>query len=103
MLRDRDEMRTAELEFEEAKAKRAEAIMNHKMALAKEHTKLIARRDAGEKLTQSDIENIKIGKLTEPSDVLDTYYIGLKCDSDYRIKKIIWHEFERDYFGSKGQ
>lgn len=101
MLRSEDEIVQIEQAFEDSKAKRFKANMEFKAAKGEYHTKLIARREAGEILTIADMKALEDSAINRDPKVQSAYLEFIKADGAYRLAKVEWESAKRAYWDSK--
>lgn len=90
-----------EAKFENAKADRLIAKHRWDSAKGKLHMTLVARREAGEKLTIEDMKAIKDSAIDNDPDVRETYLMFISADSEYRAAKVKFDDATRRYWDSK--
>lgn len=87
--------------FEDSKANRMAAKFAWEAAKGKLHMELVARREAGEKLTISDMKAIEAKAINDVEDVRTSYLDFIESDSKYRSAKVKWEAAKRDYWDKK--
>lgn len=87
--------------FENAKADRLIAKHRWDAAKGKLHMTLVARREAGEKLTIEDMKAIKDSAIDNDPDVRETYLMFITADSAYRSAKVKFDAATREYWDAK--
>lgn len=90
-----------EMEFEESKANRMIAKHRWDSAKGKFHSELVARREAGEKLTIADMKALKDSAIDNVPDVRETYLMFVAADSAYRAAKVKFDAATRTYWDQK--
>lgn len=91
----------AESKFENAKAARLIAKHRWDAAKGRLHMELVARREAGENLTVSDIKAIEAVSIDNVDYVKSAYLAFINADSDYRAAKISFDACTRNYWDCK--
>lgn len=91
----------AESKFENAKAARLIAKHKWDAARGRLHMELVARREAGENLTVSDIKAIEAVSIDNVDYVKAAYLDFIKADSDYRAFKVEFDAATRHYWDNK--
>lgn len=91
----------AESKFENAKAARLIAKHRWDAAKGRLHMELVARREAGETLTVSDIRAIEAVAIDNVDYVKSSYLAFINADSDYRAAKVAFDACTRRYWDSK--
>jgi hypothetical protein len=92
-----------EKEFEEAKGARHNAVTMLNAARGKKHMELMAKREAGQNLTQSDIKAMIDASIDTEEFMRERYMEFVKADSHYRHCKVKFDEAVRDYWSRKGK
>lgn len=87
--------------FENAKAERMKAKIRWEANKGKYHTQLVARREAGEKITVSDIKALEAAAIDDIPEVKSAYLDFINKDGDYRFKKVQFEEAKRAYWDAK--
>ena len=90
-----------EAAFEDSKAWRLSSRFNWEAAKGKYHMTLIARREAGEKLTVSDIKALEATAINDVPEVREAYLDFIKADAKYRSAKVNWESAKREYWDNK--
>ena len=92
-----------EAAFENSKAARLMAKHRWDSAKGKLHMTLVARREAGEKLTIEDMKAIKDSAIDNDPDVRETYLMFISADSEYRAAKVKFDDAVRRYWEGRGK
>lgn len=87
--------------FENAKAERMKAKHRWEANKGRYHMELVARREAGETLTVSDIKALEAVAIDEIPYVKAAYLAFINSDSDYRAAKVAKDAAVRDYWDCK--
>lgn len=89
--------------FEEAKASRLAAKHRWEAAQGRLHVELVARREAGEKLTVADMRAIKAVAIDDVDYVKDAYLAFIAADSAYRAARVAYDAATRLYWEGRGR
>lgn len=92
-----------EAAFEDSKATRLITKNQWDAAKGKLHMSLIARREAGEKLTIADMEALEAVAINDNDEVREAYLNFIEADSKYRAAKVKFQAAVREYWDSKGE
>lgn len=87
--------------FEDSKAWRLMAKNQWNAAKGKYHMECMARREAGETLTVSDIKALEACAINDVPDVKEAYLEFIKADAKYRDAKVKKENAVRDYWDKK--
>jgi len=87
--------------FEDSKAERLKAKFAWEAAKGKLHMELVARREAGEKLTVADMKAIEAKSINDVDEVRSSYLSFIEADSKYRSAKVNWEAAKREYWDNK--
>lgn len=92
-----------EAAFEKGKAERYIAKTKFEAAKGLFHMKLVARREAGENLTVSDMKAMEAAAIDTDDLVKQSYLHFIEMDSQYRGLKVTWEDAKRKYWDNKSQ
>ena len=92
-----------ETAYEKAFAKAKDAGTRLKAARGRYHIELLARREAGEKLTVADIKAYEAVAIDDVDYVRDAYLNYTKAHSELLTAKVAKDQAVRDYWDSKGR
>jgi len=92
-----------ETNFENSKAARFAARKRLDAAEGRYHLELMARRNAGETITQADFKAYQDTAIDNIDYVRDAYLNFTKVDTEYRKAKVEWENAKRLYWDSKPQ
>jgi hypothetical protein len=87
--------------FEESKQNRLITKNVWDAAKGKFHMTLIARREAGEKLTIPDMEALEACAINDVPEVREAYLDFIEAGSKYRSAKVKWEAAKRAYWDGK--
>ncbi len=90
-----------EQRFEDSKEGRLAARTMLEAARGKFHMTLVARREAGEKLTTEDMKALVASAVNDVDYVRAAYLNFVQADTDYRRYKVEWNQAQRDYWDKK--
>jgi hypothetical protein len=90
-----------EAAFEDSKQNRLISKNAWEAAKGKYHMILIARREAGEKLTVADMRALEATAINDVEEVRTGYLDFIEADSKYRAAKEKWEAAKRDYWDKK--
>lgn len=77
------------------------AKMAFRMARAKKHTELLSEKEYGRKLTQTDIEALKLAAQNEPGPLQDAYLEYVKAIGAVKLWQVAYDNDNQEYWDSK--
>ena len=103
MIETNPEQTLADIEavFEDSKANRLILRNRWDAAKGKYHMTLVARREAGAKLTVADMEALEAMAIDDVPEVREAYLDFISADSAYRGAKVKWEAAKRGYWDQK--
>lgn len=89
--------------FETSKANRFQAKTRWEAAKGRYHGELVAKRNAGAELTQSDMKALESCAIDAVDYVKAAYLAFINADTDYRQAKVAWEAAKRSYWDKKSE
>ena len=88
--------------FEDSKSSRFQAKTRWESAKGRYHGELVAKREAGHNLTQTDMKALEACAIDSIDYVKAAYMDFIKADTEYRQAKVKWEDAKRSYWDNKG-
>lgn len=94
-------MVNVEKAFEDSKANRLTSRHKWEAAKGRYHMELIARREAGENITVTDMKAMEATAIDSIDYVKEAYLNFIQADAAYRSAKVSWENAKRNYWDKK--